>query len=77
MALARAVAAAAGAECVLYNVLRGDTIEAAVGWCVPVRRGDGRLRHEARGDGVSRGPAAVIGDGVTALDLVGRVQPRS
>lgn len=35
MALARAVAVAAGAECVLYNVLRGDTIEAAVGWCVP------------------------------------------
>ena len=35
MALARAVAAAAGAECVLYNVLQGDTIEAAVGWLLP------------------------------------------
>ena len=33
--LARAVAAAAGAECVLYNVLEGDTIEAAVGWRLP------------------------------------------
>jgi hypothetical protein len=35
MALARAVAAAADAECVLYNVLQGDTIEPAVGWLVP------------------------------------------
>lgn len=35
MALARAVAAAAGVECVLYNVLEGDTIAAAVGWRVP------------------------------------------
>jgi hypothetical protein len=35
LALARAVAAAAGAECVLYNVLEGDTIEAAVGWLLP------------------------------------------
>lgn len=34
-ALARAVAAAAGAECVLYNVLQGDTIEPAVGWLLP------------------------------------------
>lgn len=35
LALARAVAAAAGAECVLYNVLNGDTIEPAVGWLLP------------------------------------------
>jgi PAS domain-containing protein len=35
MALARAVADAAGAECVLYNVLRGDTIQPAVSWLVP------------------------------------------
>jgi PAS domain S-box-containing protein len=33
--LARAVAAAAGAECVLYDVLEGDTVEAAVGWRLP------------------------------------------
>ena len=35
MALARAVGAAAGAECVVYNVLQGDTIEGAVGWLLP------------------------------------------
>ena len=35
MALARAVAEAAGAECVLYNVQRGDAIESAVGWRLP------------------------------------------
>ena len=35
MDLARAVAAAAGAECVLYNVLRGDVVETAVGWRLP------------------------------------------
>jgi PAS domain-containing protein len=35
MALARAVADAAGAECVLYNVQRGDAIESAVGWRMP------------------------------------------
>jgi PAS domain S-box-containing protein len=35
MALARAVADAAGAECVLYNVQRGDAIESAVGWRLP------------------------------------------
>ena len=35
MALARAVADAAGAECVLYNVQRGDAIEQAVGWRLP------------------------------------------
>jgi hypothetical protein len=29
------VAAAAGAECVLYDVLEGDTVEAAVGWRLP------------------------------------------
>jgi len=35
MALARAVADAAGAECVLYNVVRGETVEAEVGWRLP------------------------------------------
>ena len=35
MALARAVAEAAGAECVLYNVQRGDAIESEVGWRLP------------------------------------------
>jgi len=35
MALARAVADAAGAECVLYNVMRGDALETAVGWRLP------------------------------------------
>ncbi|MCX6372448.1 MAG: PAS domain-containing protein [Actinobacteria bacterium] len=35
MALARAVADAAGAECVLYNVMRGDAVETAVGWRLP------------------------------------------
>ncbi len=35
MALARAVADAAGAECMLYNVQRGDAIEPAVGWRLP------------------------------------------
>jgi PAS domain-containing protein len=35
MALARAVADAAGVECVLYNVQRGDAIESAVGWRLP------------------------------------------
>jgi PAS domain-containing protein len=35
MALARAVADAAGAECVLYNVQRGDAVESAVGWRLP------------------------------------------
>ena len=35
MALARAVADAAGAECVLYNVQRGEAIESAVGWRLP------------------------------------------
>jgi len=35
MALARAVAEAAGAECVLYNVQRGEAIESAVGWRLP------------------------------------------
>ena len=35
MALAKAVAGAAGAECVLYNVMRGDVVETAVGWRLP------------------------------------------
>ena len=35
MALAQAVADAAGAECVLYNVMRGEAIETAVGWRLP------------------------------------------
>jgi hypothetical protein len=35
MALARSVAAVAAAECVHYNVLRGDTVEPAVGWLLP------------------------------------------
>ena len=35
MALARAVADAAGAECVLYNVMRGEAVETAVGWRLP------------------------------------------
>jgi PAS domain-containing protein len=35
MALARAVADAAGAECVLYNVMRDDVVETAVGWRLP------------------------------------------
>jgi len=35
MALARAVADAAGAECVLYNVMHGDAVETAVGWRLP------------------------------------------
>ena len=35
MALARAVADAAGAECVLYNVMRGEVVETAVGWRLP------------------------------------------
>ena len=32
---AKAVADAAGAECVLYNVMRGETVETAVGWRLP------------------------------------------
>jgi PAS domain-containing protein len=35
MALARAVADAAGAECFLYNVQRGDAIESSVSWRLP------------------------------------------
>jgi PAS domain S-box-containing protein len=35
MALAKAVAGAAGAECVLYNVMRGEVVETAVGWRLP------------------------------------------
>jgi len=35
MALAKTVADAAGAECVLYNVVRGETVEAEVGWRLP------------------------------------------
>jgi hypothetical protein len=35
MALSRTVADAAGAECVLYNVLHGDAVETAVGWRLP------------------------------------------
>jgi hypothetical protein len=35
MALARTVADAAGAECVVYNVMRGDVVETAVGWRLP------------------------------------------
>jgi PAS domain S-box-containing protein len=35
MALAKAVADAAGAECVLYNVMRGEAVETAVGWRLP------------------------------------------
>jgi hypothetical protein len=35
MALARAVADAAGAECVLYNIMRDDAVETAVGWRLP------------------------------------------
>jgi PAS domain-containing protein len=35
MALAKAVADAAGAECVLYNVMRDDAMETAVGWRLP------------------------------------------
>jgi PAS domain S-box-containing protein len=35
MALAKAVADAAGAECVLYNVMRDDVVETAVGWRLP------------------------------------------
>ena len=35
MALARTVADAAGTECVLYNVMRGDVVETAVGWRLP------------------------------------------
>ena len=35
MALAKAVAGAAGAECVVYNVMRGDVVETAVGWRLP------------------------------------------
>ena len=35
MALAKAVADAAGAECVLYNVMRDDVMETAVGWRLP------------------------------------------
>ena len=35
MRLARAVAEAGGAECVLYKVQRGDSIETAVGWRLP------------------------------------------
>jgi PAS domain S-box-containing protein len=35
MALARAVADAAGAECVIYNVMRGENLETAVGWRLP------------------------------------------
>jgi PAS domain S-box-containing protein len=34
-ALARAVAAAAGTECVLYNVMRGEAVETTVGWRLP------------------------------------------
>ena len=29
------MAGAAGAECVLYNVMRGDVVETAVGWRLP------------------------------------------
>jgi len=35
MALATAVADAAGAECVVYNVMRHDAVETAVGWRLP------------------------------------------
>jgi len=35
MRLARAVAEAAGVECALYKVRRGDSIETAVGWRLP------------------------------------------
>jgi len=35
MALAKAVAGAAGAECVVYNVMHGDVVETAVGWRLP------------------------------------------
>ena len=35
MMLARAVAEAAGVECTLYKVRRGDAIETAVGWRLP------------------------------------------
>lgn len=35
MMLARAVAEAAGVECALYKVRRGDSIETAVGWRLP------------------------------------------
>ena len=35
MALAGAVADAAGAECVLCNVMHGDAVETAVGWRLP------------------------------------------
>jgi PAS domain-containing protein len=38
MALARAVADAAGAECVLYNVMRNEAVETAVGWRLPPPR---------------------------------------
>ena len=34
-ALARAVGAAAGAECVSYSVRRGDAVEKALGWRLP------------------------------------------
>jgi len=39
MALARSVAEAAGAECVLYNVMRDDVVETAVGWRLPPSSG--------------------------------------
>ena len=35
MALPTSVADAAGAECVLYNVMRGEVLETAVGWRLP------------------------------------------
>ncbi len=35
MALAQAVAGAAGAECVVYNVMNGKAMETAVGWRLP------------------------------------------
>ncbi len=35
VALAREVAAAAGAECVSYTVRRGDVVEKAIGWRLP------------------------------------------
>jgi hypothetical protein len=35
MLLARAVADAAGVECALYKVQRGEAVETAVGWRLP------------------------------------------
>ena len=39
VALAQAVADAAGAESVLYNVMRGEVMETAVGWRLPPSSG--------------------------------------